>query len=354
VPRLPNLSGYEPGIPRELVAYVNAAGDEDAVRFERKLQPLAGVDSALLDTLNVKYLVTSEDRWGDPVAQGAQPAVVDWLPLPQEVLLADVEAGLQRLDIPLRGANEVTLRVLSTDGNYEFAHASAMPDTENPDGWTRFEVNPFPAEWGQSFAIHIEGEGEVGRSADGAVSVQVFTLGRPGLVFEDGKTRVYLRDNFLPRAYYVPQAIVAEDAETALAEVVSRQDNLGEVVVLEFMSQGEPPALEHEAGPAQITVSDIGLNEVTIKATLAQPGFVVLADAYYPGWQATIDGRPAALYRANSVTRALYVPQGEHIIRYQFRPVDFYSGLFVSGMTWTAVLALFLWYGLWGRKRPYV
>jgi hypothetical protein len=354
VPRLANLSGYEPGIPRELVAYVNAAGDEDAVRFERKLQPLAGVDSPLLDALNVKYLVTSEDRWGDPVAQGAQPAVVDWLPLPQEVLLVDVEAGLQRLDIPLRGANEVTLRVLSTDGNYEFAHASAMPDTENPNGWTRFEVNPFPAEWGQSFAIRIEGEGEVGRSADGAAAMQVFALGRPGLVYEAGKTRVYSRDNYLPRAYYVPRAVVAEDAENALAEVVSRQDSLDELVVLEFMSQERPPALEYEAGPAQIVVIETGLNDVTLKATLAQPGFVVLADAYYPGWQATIDGQPEPLYRANSVTRATYVPQGEHIIQYQFRPADFYVGSIISGLAWTAVLAFFLWYGLWGRKKAYV
>jgi hypothetical protein len=354
VPRLPNLSGYEPGIPRELVAYINAAGGEDAVRFERKLQPLAGLDSPLLDALNVKYLVTSEERWGDPVAQGPQPAVADWMPLPQEMLLTGVEAGLQRLDIPLRGENEVTVRVLSADGNYEFAHASTMPDPEDPNGWTRFEVNPFPAEWGDSFIVRVEGEGEVGQSADGATAVQVFALGRPGLVYEAGKTRVYLRENYLPRAYYVPRAVVADDAEPALAEVVNRQGNLGEVVVLEFMSQEEPPALEHEAGPAQITVTETGLNHVTIKAMLAQPGFVVLADAYYPGWQATIDGQPTPLYRANSVARALYVPQGEHVIHYQFRPVDFYSGSVISGIAWTAVLALFLWYGLWGRKRVYV
>jgi hypothetical protein len=244
--------------------------------------------------------------------------------------------------------------VLSADGSYEFAHTSAMPDSEDPNGWTRFEVNPFPAEWGQSFVVRIEGEGEAGQSAEGAEAVQVFSLARPSLVYEAGKTRVYLRDNYLPRAYYVPHAIVAEGAETALAEVVSRQDNLGELVVLELMSQEGPPALEYEAGPAQITVSETGLNEVTIKATLAQPGFVVLADAYYPGWQATIDDQPAPLYRANSVTRALYVPQGEHIIQYQFRPSDFYGGSIISGIAWTAVLALFLWYGLWGRKKAYV
>ncbi|MFN2173553.1 MAG: hypothetical protein ACK2UF_19175 [Candidatus Promineifilaceae bacterium] len=350
VPRLPNLSGYEPGIPRELVAYVNAAEGSDAVRFERKLQPLAGVNSPLLDALNVKYLVTSEDRWGEPVDQGPQPAVVEWAPLPQEALLEEIEAGLQRLDVPLRGAGEVTLRVLSADGSYEFAHATAVPESADPMGWTTFEVDPFPAEWGSSFIVRLEGPGEVGRDANGETAVQIFALGRPGLAYEEGKTRIYLREGYLPRAYYVPRAIVAGNAGSALEEVVSWQDALDEVVVLELMSQEEPPSLEYEPGAAQITVAEAGLNEVILDVDLAQPGFVILADAYYPGWQAAVDGRSTPLYRANSVTRATYVPAGRHAVTYRFQPADFYGGAIVSGIAWTAVLALFLWFILWRRR----
>jgi uncharacterized membrane protein YfhO len=116
------------------------------------------------------------------------------------------------------------------------------------------------------------------------------------------------------------------------------------------MGQERPPMLKNELAPAQIAVTETSLNEVNVHAALAQPGFVVLADAYYPGWQATIDGQPAPLYRANSVTRAVYVPAGEHVIHYRFRPADFYGGAAVSGLAWTAVLVLLLWYWLWGRK----
>jgi hypothetical protein len=242
------------------------------------------------------------------------------------------------------------VRVLSADGSYEFAHAAAVPDEGDATGRTSFFVDPFPAEWGRDFIVRIEGQGEAGQNADGVTAVQAFALGRPGLVFEEGKTRVYLREDYLPRAYYVPRAELAEDAEAALAAVVSRQDALDELVILELMDQERPPILAHEVGPAQVMVRDAGLNEVIVSASLAQPGFVVLADAYYPGWQATIDGQPAPLYRANSVTRAVYAPAGEHLITYRFRPADFYGGALVSGLAWTAALGLFLWYGLWGRK----
>ena len=31
---------------------------------------------------------------------------------------------------------------------------------------------------------------------------------------------------------------------------------------------------------------------VELRASLDQPGLVILADTYYPGWRLTIDGRP--------------------------------------------------------------
>ena len=38
---------------------------------------------------------------------------------------------------------------------------------------------------------------------------------------------------------------------------------------------------------------------VELTARLARPGFVILADVYYPGWRLTIDGVPATILKAN-------------------------------------------------------
>ncbi|MFN2138620.1 MAG: hypothetical protein ACK2UK_21870, partial [Candidatus Promineifilaceae bacterium] len=308
VPQLPNLSGYEPGVPATLLAYLNAAEGGDALRFERKLWPLAGLDSPLLDALNVKYIVTSAERWGEAQAVGVRPDVLSWAALPQETSLSGLAAGLQRIDLPLRGAGEKTLRVLSADGAYEFAHATAVPET---NGWTSFFVDAFPGEWGDSFIFRVEGEGEVGLEATG-MAIQPFVLSRPGLLYEDGKTRVYERPDYLPRAYVVPEATIAAGAAEALALVTVRTGALDGWVALELLGGPPPPGLDFANGEAalqaaRVQITDSGLNDVAVQVEQSEPGFLVLADAYYPGWQALVDGETAPLYRANSVTRAVYL-----------------------------------------------
>lgn len=71
-------------------------------------------------------------------------------------------------------------------------------------------------------------------------------------------------------------------------------------------------------------------NRVVMKAKLANPGFVILADTYYPGWSATVDGKPTELFRANRAMRAVGVPAGEHTIEMHYRCVWFEIGAVIS------------------------
>ena len=45
------------------------------------------------------------------------------------------------------------------------------------------------------------------------------------------------------------------------------------------------------------------------------------SEIYYPyGWKAYIDGKPAEIFRANYLLRAMNIPAGQHEIRMEFRP----------------------------------
>lgn len=67
-----------------------------------------------------------------------------------------------------------------------------------------------------------------------------------------------------------------------------------------------------------------------MEANLDAPGALVLADAWYPGWQVTIDGRPAPLLRANYLFRAVLLPAGQHRVQFEYRPASLRTGAGVS------------------------
>jgi uncharacterized membrane protein YfhO len=79
---------------------------------------------------------------------------------------------------------------------------------------------------------------------------------------------------------------------------------------------------------------------VELRARLERPGLVILADAYYPGWQLSIDGHPAGILRANRLMRGAAVPAGEHTLVYTYRPDSVRIGALVSAAGGIVLVAL--------------
>jgi hypothetical protein len=62
--------------------------------------------------------------------------------------------------------------------------------------------------------------------------------------------------------------------------------------------------------------------EVEIEIDTPRAGFVVLNDVWHPWWFGSVDGKPADILRANVLFRAIQVPAGRHVARFEFRPVQ--------------------------------
>ena len=74
-------------------------------------------------------------------------------------------------------------------------------------------------------------------------------------------------------------------------------------------------------------------NAVTIRAASESGGFLVLADTFYPDWQATLDGKPVEILRANYAFRAVALPPGEHTVVFRYLPRSFLVGSAISLLT---------------------
>jgi uncharacterized membrane protein YfhO len=91
-----------------------------------------------------------------------------------------------------------------------------------------------------------------------------------------------------------------------------------------------------------VRVRDYDLDAVTVDVRSTQDGVLVLADAYARGWQATIDGRPAPLARADAAFRAVPVGPGAHTVRFTYRPQTFSVGVAISALACAVWLMLLI------------
>jgi hypothetical protein len=145
---------------------------------------------------------------------------------------------------------------------------------------------------------------------------------------------VYRVPDPLPRAYVVGHARVAPPGQGWRALLEPGFDPGREVVL------PEGPVLDTgAAGSARIL--ELRPDRVTVDADLDASGYVVLVDAYDPGWKATIDGRETRLLRANVAFRAVEAPAGRHLIHLVYRPASVKAGVALSAVA--ALCAIALW-----------
>ncbi|MDA1163391.1 MAG: YfhO family protein [Planctomycetota bacterium] len=81
-------------------------------------------------------------------------------------------------------------------------------------------------------------------------------------------------------------------------------------------------------------------NSATVETDTDRPETVVMTDLYFPGWTVTIDGEPADGYRFEGMFRAVDVPAGQHTIEWSYHPASVRNGLWVSGLSIFALLAI--------------
>ena len=93
---------------------------------------------------------------------------------------------------------------------------------------------------------------------------------------------------------------------------------------------------------AKVTISNYTPQQVDITVDTPAAGMLILADNYYPGWRATLDGELITIYKANHTLRAVFVPEGEHSIQFLFRPRILQAALVIS-LTILALAGAIIW-----------
>ncbi len=142
----------------------------------------------------------------------------------------------------------------------------------------------------------------------------------------------------------LPRAWVAYDWRQAQSEADDFEQTVDSPVAL----MRNWPVIEGASAPpggplppvSVAQVSDDGPESLTVHAVAQRPGYLILDDSAYPGWNASIDGRAIAWHPANEDFRAVAIPAGDHVIRFRYRPAAALDGAIVTILCALALLAL--------------
>jgi hypothetical protein len=135
---------------------------------------------------------------------------------------------------------------------------------------------------------------------------------------------VYANPAVRERAWFAGEAQYVEDGDEALAAVMDPGRVPGSVVIEGGVADGT------HGGSGDVRVEHYSARRVDLRVESEGPGHVVLADTWYPGWSATVDGRKVEVLRADYLLRAVAVPGGEHTLSFRYRPWSFMIGAALS------------------------
>lgn len=306
----------------------------------------------------------------DPALLDFRPPVADWL---QEQQTTDPFFRLTSFDTPTGPGNKVFL-----------ANAGMVYNLFDVRGYDSI----IPAQYGRFMQL-IQPNGDLLFNRIGPIyhdgyealnSALLDLLGvryvlttveipNPGyqLVY-DQEIRVYENLDALPRAFIVPEAVDLTGASWPEMSHALRSLNPRQQLILDGEHNGQGVGLMTDqqllaAASADrptlsdsVEITDYSPNEVRLTVELSQPGWLVLADSYFPGWRAF--AKPPAtdssaemeltLYRANGNFRAVHLPAGVWQVRFRYSPRSFQLGLYGSFLAGVSLMLL-AGYWSWGK-----
>ena len=351
---LASVDGFDGGILplRAYSALMSALLTDGQVPTDGRLREYLDAVPApqWLDLFNTRYVVTDKtgDLWRDGVyydrqhpltLAGDETMLAGYLP-PFEAtelrLLASAQPGVVMLETSA-GDRWDLLPDAAGDGLYRFAFPAPAIISEAT-------VGACPAEQ----PCVLEGAALVD-NRDGAFLT--LTPGNYRLIYS-GDVKVYENQDVLPRAYLVGKWQWAADETEALRLLQEAGFEAREMAVLVAPARVDiPPEVGPAAAAGQAMLIDYDTERVVIMTESAGPTMLIVSDALYPGWQATVDGRPVPIYQANGLFRAVYLPAGPHEVVFEFVPASFRIGLILFIFT-AAILALVsAWWAAQSRRQ---
>jgi len=193
------------------------------------------------------------------------------------------------------------------------------------------------------------------RKTNGTIIKEIYNRSYLQPVYQYKTVTILENQNFLPRAFIVPNAKIIQNDTELITKLTDPKTDFHQTV---YLSQQTILQKTKNASPKyQITWNKSEGQTQKLTITSDQSGYLVLLEAYDPGWNATIitKGGKSKLVngeyhkkiiktkplRSNFTFMSIPIEQGTSEITLTYFPKSFRYGLWVTGFS------LILWFALW-------
>ncbi len=135
---------------------------------------------------------------------------------------------------------------------------------------------------------------------------------------------VYLNKKALERGFMLYSIKQVKDLDEAIT-IMGRDPLIHKNTALIEGNLPKNPEIG-KTGQSSITFIDYRANYIKTEIETSENGVFILSDAYYPGWEAYLNGKKVKIYPAFGALRAVLIPKGKHELRFLYRPWTFYLG----------------------------
>lgn len=136
--------------------------------------------------------------------------------------------------------------------------------------------------------------------------------------------------------WLVKHVMAVDNATAALLAIGST--NLKDTAIVEGIAAASVTQPQWDS-TASIRLSKFDNDQIDYEFNAATPQFAVFSEIYYPaGWNAYIDGKPAAYLKTDYALRGIQLPAGKHAVRFVFEPATFKKGMNISFIASFAIL----------------
>lgn len=157
-------------------------------------------------------------------------------------------------------------------------------------------------------------------------------------IWEDEHFEILENTQSMPRAFLASSYVVRQDEQEILDTLLAKDFDRAKTVVLE-----SEPGLKPEEGYGLATISSYRPNKIVIDVVSEVPKLLFLSDVYDAGWQASVDGNPTRMYRADYAFRAVAVPAGTSTVIMRYMPRSVVWGFVAAGFATLGLVIFFLW-----------